>query len=214
MSGALMNAPTLRWPPVADEPRLATIESFVLIGRPAQAVFEFATNASLWRYWHPATASVTATPPRPLAVGERVTESIRAGGRRFDATWTVLACEPPSLWVIATDTPQGDSRIVYELRSDGASLTRHAAGPVRARARQPEAGTGGRQARMKRPPGCLRYAGRRLRRCAGAEDAEVCVACRGSRRHVEVRDPERTLAPALFSDFRSPSSVNHCRDDQ
>lgn len=119
-----MNAPTLRWPPVADEPRLATIESFVLIGRPAQAVFEFATNASLWHYWHPATASVSATPPRPLAVGERVTESIRAGGRRFDATWTVLVCEPPSLWVIATDTPQGDSRIVYELRSDGASLTR------------------------------------------------------------------------------------------
>ena len=76
-----MNAPTLRWPPVADEPRLATIESFVLIGRPAQAVFEFATNASLWHYWHPATAAVTATPPRPLTAGERVTESIRAGGQ-------------------------------------------------------------------------------------------------------------------------------------
>ena len=40
-----------------DEPRLVTIESFVLIGRPAQAVFEFVTNASLWHYWHPATAS-------------------------------------------------------------------------------------------------------------------------------------------------------------
>ena len=30
---------TLRWPPASDEPRLVTIESFVLIGRPAQAVF-------------------------------------------------------------------------------------------------------------------------------------------------------------------------------
>ena len=119
-----MTAPTLRWPPAGDEPRLVTIESFVLIGRPAQAVFEFVTNASLWHYWHPATASVTATPPRPLVVGEQVTESIRAGRRRFDATWTVLACEPPALWVIATDTPQGDARIVYELRANGDALTR------------------------------------------------------------------------------------------
>jgi Polyketide cyclase / dehydrase and lipid transport len=118
-----MSAPTLRWPPAADEPRLATIESFVLIRRQAPAVFEFVTNASLWHFWHPATASVSATPPRPLGVGEQVTESIRAGARSFSATWTVLVCEPPALWVIATDTPQGAARIVYELRDDGA-LTR------------------------------------------------------------------------------------------
>lgn len=119
-----MHAPTLRWPPAADEPRLATIESFVLIRRPARAVFEFVTNASLWHFWHPATASVSATPLRPLGVGERVTESIRAGAWGFPATWTVLACEPAALWVIATDTPQGDARIVYELRADGGTLTR------------------------------------------------------------------------------------------
>lgn len=86
-------------------------------------MFEFVTNASLWHYWHPATASVRATPPRPLQVGEQVTESIRAGASRFDATWTVLACEPPLLWVIATATENGVARIVYELRDDGA-LTR------------------------------------------------------------------------------------------
>jgi uncharacterized protein YndB with AHSA1/START domain len=119
-----MSTPTLHWPPAADEPRLATIESFALIGRPAAAVFEFVTNASLWHHWHPATASVRATPPRPLVRGEQVTESIRAGSRRFDATWTVLACEPPALWVIATDSPQGSARIVYELRADGEALTR------------------------------------------------------------------------------------------
>ena len=72
--------------------RLATIESFVLIGRPAAAVFEFVTNASLWSHWHPATVSVLAA-PRPLTVGEQMTETIRAGRRRFTATWTVLACE-------------------------------------------------------------------------------------------------------------------------
>jgi hypothetical protein len=34
-AGVPMTAPTLRWPPSGDEPRLVTIESFVLIGRPA-----------------------------------------------------------------------------------------------------------------------------------------------------------------------------------
>ncbi len=119
-----MSTPTLRWPPAVDEPQLATIESFVLIGRPASAVFEFVTNASLWHHWHPATVSVRAAPPRPLAQNEQVTESIRAGSRRFEATWSVLACEPPTLWVIATDTTLGDARIVYELRADGTALTR------------------------------------------------------------------------------------------
>lgn len=118
-----MTAPTLSWPPAADEPRLATIESFALIARTAPAVFEFVTNASLWHHWHPATASVRAAPPRPLRLGEQVIESVRAGSRRFEAAWTVLACEPPVLWVIATDTPQGDARIVYELRENG-ELTR------------------------------------------------------------------------------------------
>ena len=101
------------------------IESFVLIGRPAEKVFEFVTNASLWHHWHPATASVTATSPRPLRQGEQVTESIRAGSRRtFSATWIVLAGEPPHLWVIAASPPEGDARIAYELRADGDALTR------------------------------------------------------------------------------------------
>jgi uncharacterized protein YndB with AHSA1/START domain len=117
------DAPALHWPAATAEPRLVTIESFVLIGRPADKVFEFATNASLWTHWHPATESVVA-PQRPLQPGDRVTESIRAGRRRFSATWTVLACEPPALWVIAASPPEGDARIVYELRADGATLTR------------------------------------------------------------------------------------------
>jgi uncharacterized protein YndB with AHSA1/START domain len=119
-----MTLPSLRWPAAADEAGLVTIESFVLIGRPVQAVFDFVTNASLWRYWHPATAAVSATPPRPLELGEQATEQIRAGRRRFSAVWTVIAREPPHLWVIAADTPQGDARIVYELRGDGEVLTR------------------------------------------------------------------------------------------
>jgi len=122
-SDTLTSPPALRWPAAAADPRLVTIESFVLIGRPADKVFEFATNASLWTHWHPATESVVA-PPRPLQPGDRAMESIRAGRRRFSATWTVLACEPPTLWVIAASPPEGDARIVYELRADGGTLTR------------------------------------------------------------------------------------------
>ena len=115
-------APALGWPPTDGE-RLVAIESFVLIGRPAAEVFDFVTNASLWHHWHPATESVTAA-PRPLQQGDQATEAIRAGRRRFSATWTVLACEPPALWVISASPPGGDARIVYELRSDSGELTR------------------------------------------------------------------------------------------
>jgi len=118
-----MRSPTLSWPPAADEPRLAIIESFALIARPAPAVFDFVTNASLWHHWHPATDSVRGAPPRPLVGGDQVTESIHAGARRFEVTWSVLACEPPALWVIAADSPQGEARLVYELRDNGV-LTR------------------------------------------------------------------------------------------
>lgn len=117
-----MNAATLRWPPSGDEPRLTAIESFVLIHRPAAAVFDFVANAALWHYWHPATVA-TLAPSRPLLAGERATETIRLGRRRFDATWTVLACEPAKLWVIATATDHGDARIVYELLEEG-TMTR------------------------------------------------------------------------------------------
>jgi hypothetical protein len=117
--------PRLQWPPEPGEPALVTIETAVLIKRPPGAVFSFATNAALWPSWHPATASVSATPRRPLAHGETVTESIRTGLSRFAATWTVVACEPPTLWVIATATRAGDARIVYRLFADDS------AGPTR-----------------------------------------------------------------------------------
>lgn len=117
------NAPTLSWPATATEPRLVTVEAFVLVGRPPGKVFEFVTNASLWTHWHPATEAVVA-PLRPLQRGEQIVETIRAGRRRFSATWTVLACAPPSLWAIAASPPEGDARIVYELRADGQALTR------------------------------------------------------------------------------------------
>lgn len=114
-----MAEPILRWPPAADEPALVRIETGTLIRKPAEATFAFATRAALWHHWHPATAAVSNVADRPLVKGDTVTEAIRAGSLRFSATWTVLACETPSLWVIATRTDEGDARIVYEVAPEG-----------------------------------------------------------------------------------------------
>lgn len=105
----------LGWPPVTDEPALARIETAITIARPVETVFAFATHAAQWHRWHPATAAVSNVADRPLLEGDEVTESIRAGGKRFTATWTVIACESPRLWVIATRTDEGESRIAYRL---------------------------------------------------------------------------------------------------
>jgi hypothetical protein len=119
---ASADAPRLPWPPPADE-RVATVDGFVLIGRPIEAVFEFVTTAALWGNWQPATESVIA-PLRPLGVGERADETLRLRRRRLRAHWTVLACEPPQLWVASASLPEVDARIVFELRRDAPQLTR------------------------------------------------------------------------------------------
>lgn len=94
------------------------IRTAVRIAAPPAEVFAFATNAYRWVRWHPATASVRGVPDRPLDSGETVIESIRAGGRAFDATWTVLTSEPPRHWTIATDSAQGAAWIEYIIAPD------------------------------------------------------------------------------------------------
>lgn len=84
----------------------------------AATAFDLVTNPMQWARWHPATAAVRGVENRPLRLGESVIETIAAGGRRFDATWTVLACEPPRRWVIATASAPGDARIAYELQPE------------------------------------------------------------------------------------------------
>jgi len=94
---------------------LQTIETEVVIAADIASVHAYATNAARWHEWHPATRSVEGVPDRPLGIGETITEHIRAGGRRFAATWTVIAVDAPRLWVIATDTPKGQARLAYRL---------------------------------------------------------------------------------------------------
>jgi len=76
------------------------------------------TNAAQWHSWHPATHAVRDVPDRPLALGETVVEEIRAGFRRFDATWQVIEQVPPWRWSIATHTSRGHSTVSYELQAE------------------------------------------------------------------------------------------------
>ena len=91
----------------------------VEIDRPPEKVFDYATDASLWHTWHPATASVSNVRAGPLAVGESVHEDIRVGPWKFAATWVVVESERPSHWAIETETPDGVSRIDYNVQPHG-----------------------------------------------------------------------------------------------
>jgi uncharacterized protein YndB with AHSA1/START domain len=111
-----MDATEFGWPPQAvANTALPRVETEIGIACPPERVFDYVTTPALWHTWHPATASVRDVPERPLTTGETMVESIAALGRRFDARWTVLACERPRLWVIATSTGNGDARIVYRI---------------------------------------------------------------------------------------------------
>jgi len=82
-----------------------------------QRLYDFVTNASQWKRWHPATHAVRGVPDRPLGLGETMVEHIKAAHRSFEATWTVTACEPGSLWRIETGTPYGASILTYRMKA-------------------------------------------------------------------------------------------------
>jgi len=100
-----------------------TILTTVQIRRTPEQVFDLVSNPSLWHTWHPATRSVRDAPTRPLGTGESVLELITAGGRRFEARWTVQRCERPTLWEIRTDTGRGSAHIVYRLQATSAGCS-------------------------------------------------------------------------------------------
>lgn len=99
---------------------MVTLEHSIHIAAAPSAVHAYATNASRWAEWHPATRGTDALPDRPLRAGETIVEHIAAGGRRFSACWTVREAEAPRRWVIETTTAQGRARITYTLDAEGA----------------------------------------------------------------------------------------------
>jgi hypothetical protein len=105
--------------------RGARVETQVEILRAPRQVFDFVSTPALWHTWHPATVEVRNVPNRPLGTGETMLELIAVAGRRDEALWTVLACTPPQLWEIATDTAYGAARIVYRITPTAAGCRFH-----------------------------------------------------------------------------------------
>ena len=95
--------------------RGARVETQTEIGRPPRQVFDYVSTPALWHTWHPATVEVRNVPNRPLTTGETMLELIAVAGRRDQALWTVLACDSPQHWEIATDTANGVAHIVYRI---------------------------------------------------------------------------------------------------
>jgi uncharacterized protein YndB with AHSA1/START domain len=93
------------------------------LAAPPEQVFDFVTNTAQWQRWHPATHAVRNAPDRPLQLGEKTIERIRAAHRDFEAEWTVMACEPPTLWRIETNTPLGASAVTYHLQPNASGGT-------------------------------------------------------------------------------------------
>jgi uncharacterized protein YndB with AHSA1/START domain len=106
--------------------RCVRVQTQIDIACPPEVVFDYVTTPALWHRWHPATVAVLGVPTRPLVAGETALEVFAVGGRRDKALWTVLACNPPHQWEIATDTASGSARIVYQLTpiADGSRFDR------------------------------------------------------------------------------------------
>ena len=96
------------------------VVSSVRIHREIADVFDFFTTPKNWPRWHPASISVAGATDHSLAIGEEVSEEIRAGSGKVDAVWRVTARDAPHLWRFE-GSPAGDARvtITYRLRMDG-----------------------------------------------------------------------------------------------
>jgi uncharacterized protein YndB with AHSA1/START domain len=96
---------------------MARIVSAIDIEAPIERVFDHATTAGNWPGWHPASLAVSGASDHSAAPGERLTEDIRAAGRRWRALWTVREREPPVRWVIEGRADGGGSAtITYHLQ--------------------------------------------------------------------------------------------------
>lgn len=121
-----MTAPTLTWPPAADESRLGlvTLVHRVQVDVPPAAVWRYMADAAHWPAWQPDTRKVEPLPPGPQGVGSTIEQLAAVGDGTERVSWQVLAAEPGQLWVAAADTPRHWRRQVLELQPLGTAATR------------------------------------------------------------------------------------------
>lgn len=95
------------------------IVSTVVVSRPIEAVFDYATTPANWPDWHPASRGVSGATDHSLEVGEEVAESFVAAGRPGSCVWKVTRREAPTLWTIATRVGDMGAEITYRLSAEG-----------------------------------------------------------------------------------------------
>jgi uncharacterized protein YndB with AHSA1/START domain len=95
---------------------MARIVTAIDIRAPIERVFGYATTAANWPRWHLASRGVSGAINHSAAPGERITEEIDTGGRRWRAVWTVREREPPQVWTIDGEAERGGhATLTYRL---------------------------------------------------------------------------------------------------
>jgi uncharacterized membrane protein len=101
------------------------IEYSIIIHRPVDEVFTFATDLQNERQWQPEIESLELPPEKPLRVGSVFTEVRRTFGRRYTWRFQVTAFEPGKIFRIesvAGTMPYKGSRL-FEAVPEGTRLT-------------------------------------------------------------------------------------------
>ncbi|HEY6877573.1 MAG TPA: SRPBCC family protein [Polyangiales bacterium] len=101
----------------------------VVIDRPIDEVFEYASTAANWAEWHPNTLFTVGEDDHSATVGEKIVEVIKAGpipaGRLF---WTVTAHDVPTRWQLKGESEDASMHflLTYTMSSteDGGTLFR------------------------------------------------------------------------------------------
>lgn len=99
---------------------MTQIRTTVRIRKPVPEVFEYVTTPSSWLTWHPSCVSIDGATDHSLQPGEEVTEKFVVAGKPGSVTWTVVAREAPSRWVISGKVAgAGGGDIAYALLPEG-----------------------------------------------------------------------------------------------
>lgn len=95
---------------------MTRIVTSIEIRAPVERVFDYATTSANWPHWHPASRGVSGATDHSATPGERITEEIETGGRRWRAVWMVRERESPHRWVIDGEAEGGGSAtLTYRL---------------------------------------------------------------------------------------------------
>jgi uncharacterized protein YndB with AHSA1/START domain len=97
----------------------------IVIDRPPSEVWEVVTDLSTHPRWRPAVVELRPLSDGPLAVGTRVREVLRFGGRRIELADEVTALEPERLFGMRGEWKSASFELELRLApaDDGTSVT-------------------------------------------------------------------------------------------